>query len=86
MKIALAIVMLLGEPPAAFDHEPAEPYAIKMIAPDLVDNYCGRLPDMVQLGCWNEWQGLIYIRDDLTPEAFHFVLRHEKAHVNGWRH
>lgn len=86
MNIALAIVMLLGDPPPEFDYEPVEPYAIQMVAPDLVDDYCGNQPGMIELACWNEWFGRIYIRDDLDPDAFRYVLRHEKAHVNGWRH
>lgn len=84
--IDLAMVLVIQPPPAQFDYEPVYQYQVKTVTPDELLEWCGRLPFNVQLACWNEWSGTIYIRDDLTDDARSHILRHEKGHVNGWAH
>ena len=41
--------------------------------------------DMV-LGCSLPELGLVYVAKGMRPEVANIILRHEKAHINGWKH
>ena len=85
MLITLAMVAHLA-PPAAYDFEPAR-FDIIYIEPDMAQVFCDREPgDRIALGCAFTDSGNIYLRTGLSPEVEAIVLRHEKAHLNGWVH
>ena len=91
--VTLANIMAF-EPPAVprrYDHEPRPgSYYVVERSPATVRKRCGLDLDVI-FACTVKLpiKGkvyVIYIRNDLTPEAHAYALRHEKAHVNGWRH
>lgn len=82
-------------PPAQYDHEPTRPYALHYVSPARIEARCDGLELMVArltdpnaraLGCTDLGTFDIWIDDSLSPALTDKVLRHEKAHVNGWRH
>ena len=86
MLITLAMVAHLA-PPAAFDHEPTRPYEVLRLDAAMAQAFCDREPgEKLMLGCSFEKSRTIYIRGGLAPEVEAIVLRHEKAHLNGWVH
>lgn len=74
-------------PPKAYDYEPKVSYEIREFhegqEPLMMKVFCKREGKIV-LGC--EVNHIIFIRDDLNKEVYDVILRHEKAHVNGWKH
>lgn len=75
-------------PPKIYDYEPRVPYEIREFNKDhkplLMTVFCREKPNTIILGC--EVNNIIFIRDDLNKEVYDIILRHEKAHVNGWKH
>lgn len=76
-------------PPAIYDHEPTVPYKIYDVPMWFLQEVAcpGKLA--MRAGCaFSTGDGFyhIYIRDDVTAEERACVLRHEKAHLNGWKH
>lgn len=84
-------------PPSVFDHEPVVSYEIiedpvDSIVPDcLLDGFpakdlagCAYSPNINSWPFGDTWT--IYIKNDLSPTEKECVLRHEKAHINGWEH
>ena len=91
----VALAMAIEAPPAAFDREPIVPYAVHYVAPAVIEVRCRTLEVMVArlrnplahaLGCTDLRTFDIWIDVTLPPDIEAKVLRHEKAHVNGWRH
>jgi len=93
----LTIALLAGllMPPEHFDHEPTRPYAVHYASQEAIARECRGLdlmvaqlgnPDARALGCTDLGTMTIWIDHSLSPEVRAKVLRHEKAHVNGWRH
>ena len=86
--ITLFMVAVIEMPPKKYDHEPYQPYqVIEMPIKDL-HKICNqpRRSNYTLFGCAHHLVGLIYLRDDLSDEARKRVLRHERAHLNGWKH
>lgn len=73
------------EPPAIYSHEPSVEYIVHNIPEGLIKKYCGAIKGHIILGCTVDGH-IIYIRNDLSDEVYDVILRHEKAHVNGWVH
>lgn len=73
-------------PPAAFDHEPTEPYQLFTMTPDEIVRLCHPAPFTVSVGCTLIDYRIVLIRDDLSATDFDFVKRHEFGHLNGWVH
>lgn len=93
MFIALVAGLLM--PPALYDHEPTRPYAVQYAPPQVIAVQCRGLdlmvaqlgnPDVRALGCTDLGSMTIWIDDTLPAPLRAKVLRHELAHVNGWRH
>lgn len=91
----LAVMAGLLMPPARYDHEPTRPYAVHYAAPGQIAKRCRGLDLMVAqlrnpkaraLGCTDLETFEIWIDSSLAPDEQAKVLRHERAHVNGWRH
>lgn len=81
-----AAVALL-EPPAAYDHEPSQPYTVAVIDDHMeLVKRCRMGFHAHLIGCALPRTDEIYIIGGLSAEDFDAVLRHEKAHLNGWRH
>jgi hypothetical protein len=77
-----AIPSLAIEPPARFSGQPA--MAAKVIRSDIVPTFCRNASQ--KKGCAYPGTQLcvIVIARGLSSSAFRAVLRHEKAHCNGW--
>lgn len=77
-------------PPPEWDHEPTKPYQVTKFPKDWIPSLCGEdwYPAALYGGCVEEVGGehWITVRDDLLPMEMDCLLRHEKAHVNGWEH
>jgi hypothetical protein len=74
------------EPPAIYDYEPTKDYVVHNVNSRRFKQYCGTDPEgFLTLGCTINGH-IIYIRNDLPKEVYDVILRHEKAHVNGWVH
>jgi hypothetical protein len=90
MGIAITTAVLLALlPPVAFDHEPSRAYRVETAPPVIVKAVChshqvGKL--VIACSFKNDREWVIYLRDDLSQHQRAIVLRHEKAHVNGWKH
>lgn len=94
MLIAALLAGLLM-PPARYDHVPTRPYAVHYVAPAEIAERCRcldlmvaelRNPNARALGCTDLGSFDIWIDSSLPPGLSATVERHEKAHVNGWRH
>jgi hypothetical protein len=80
-------------PPAQYDYEPTVHYTVYNVPLDFLKEIACPGNEAMRAGCavrttqppdpefWS-----IYIRRDVTPEERECILRHEKAHLNGWRH
>lgn len=79
-------------PPAEFDHEPTVPYLVQKVPSFGVNYMCNmQWAPLGAVGACVDFQDegdepIIWVRDDLTPTEYACVIRHERAHVNGWRH
>ena len=73
------------EPPAIYSHEPTREYFVYNIPSSSIEKYCGTIKGYIIFGCTVDGH-IIYIRNDLSDEVYDVILRHEKAHVNGWVH
>lgn len=88
IKLAF-IIAFVSLPPAQFDYEPSALYRIERMSAAKIATICRPLAaGLMYYGCHkrmgqSHW---ILINDQLSPEAAALVLRHEKAHVNGWQH
>lgn len=86
--ITLAMVVSLVPPPR-YDYEPRIPYHITYLSQPKLQKVCARevrrSSDLV-LGCSLPDFGLIYVAKGLTPDVRAVIVRHEKAHLNGWPH
>lgn len=89
MLTAITFAMIADlAPPARYDFEPAVPYHITYLQQERVQKICAddaKRGDLV-LGCSLPSVGLIYIVKGLSPQVRGVILRHEKAHINGWPH
>lgn len=72
----------LFEPPAIYDHEPTKPYLVVVLSEDGVLRRCHGIRVACAIPRWR----LIVIDETLEGERRDTVLRHEKAHLNGWVH
>ena len=91
MLVAAVTVALVASlaPPPRYDHEPRVPYHVSYVAQAKLQKICvGQATgadDMV-LGCSLPELGLVYVAQGMRPEVADIILRHEKAHINGWKH
>lgn len=80
-----AIALL--EPPAVYAHEPRQRYTVTVTADHMeLVRRCRMGFHAHLVGCALPRKNEIYIIAGLSDEDFATVLRHEKAHLNGWRH
>ena len=93
MSIAGLVVLVAGLqsllPPARYDHEPTRHYFVREVSQARIDALCRGEVEAAgrsALGCAVPGIGAIYILEGLSPETRAVILRHEKAHINGWRH
>lgn len=74
-------------PPARYDHEPDRPYTVHIVSnPKVLRALCFHRQRAHLLGCAALKSGRIFIREGLSRNDHALVLRHEKAHLNGWFH
>jgi hypothetical protein len=72
---------LIDLPPAIFDYEPSN-YAVMYAPADEMPLLCGwSVP-----ACARPAKRLVIVWNGLRGAALARALRHEKAHLNGWRH
>lgn len=87
-SITFALVAHLA-PPARYDHEPRTPYVVTELAQSKIQRVCRSethgAGDQV-LGCSLPELGLIYVVKGMKPDVRQLIVRHEKAHLNGWVH
>ena len=71
-------------PPVQYDFEPMKPVQVETVSTATVNAAC----HMDSLACAKLHNGhwMIVISDELKGEFRSIILRHEKAHVNGWIH
>lgn len=85
MDVAMAM-MLAILPPMAFDYEPTF-YTLRRVEVGGMEQACGlHDPKLLLVGCANVSQRVVTIRADVEGLEYHAVLRHEWAHLNGWKH
>lgn len=68
-------------PPAIFDHEP-ENYAVMYAPAGEMQLLCG----WPTVACTRPAKRIIIVWSGLRGAALARAIRHEKAHLNGWRH
>ncbi len=69
-------------PPEIFDHEPKQAYAVMYAPQDEMAALCG----WETIACARPAKRIIIVSKNLRGAALARVLRHEKGHLNGWRH
>lgn len=86
--ITLAMLGAFLMPPKFYDHYPTQSFRVETLPAKWEEMLCsiGNPKGEVYLACVVGKNPIIYIRDDLTPDARAKVLRHEYAHLNGWVH
>ena len=72
-------------PPARFDYEPRAPYKVLNIDVAMLNTICPS-PFGQVWGCTSTRRHVIWLRSGMNAGMRAAVLRHEKAHLNGWRH
>ncbi len=98
--VTVAFAAIIALPPPSIEMPIPEQYqkgAVTVV--HMVDSYeeielaCGKaLPGRTKLGCMTEGGELVvgnpclYKEDMKNNETFGYLMCHEKAHVNGWRH
>lgn len=81
---------IVEEPPAQYDYAPTEPFVVMVGTPAQVHFACGGKPNptVVLLACTFMPRRVI-LMPHCTPDQDEYcgrLFRHEKAHLNGWRH
>lgn len=77
----------ITEPPSRFDYEPRTAYSVTEVTDHMeLVRRCRMGFHAHLVGCALPRTNEIYIIAGLSDEDFATVLRHEKAHLNGWRH
>lgn len=84
LTVAMALAVM---PPAAYDYPPQQPYLVRTVAEQKIESICGKHPTngFVAACAWPEL-GIIFITEGLDPKVQELILRHERAHLNGWKH
>ena len=79
-------------PPKRYSHEPSHRYRVERVEPKYMALSCLPAPPPepgnIRAGCVVLLNGryTIYVDARLRGTALSKTLRHEKAHINGWRH
>jgi hypothetical protein len=68
--------------PAEYDYEPKKPYRIATLPAREQERACGGIKN----ACAIPGKRVIVISDAMKGIVRELLLRHEKAHLNGWRH
>lgn len=89
--IALVLNGGLLAPPAQFNHEPVAAYVVDIVPHKQLPVVCGKPKgEKVRVGCamTNKLGSFIFITDAVASDkrAYAIVFRHERAHLNGWKH
>ena len=74
--------MVVDLPPPEYDHEPAQHYTVHVLSPDAVVIACFG----IEVACARPKRNWIIVSSELHGEELDRVMRHEKAHLNGWKH
>jgi hypothetical protein len=69
-------------PPAIYDHEPKEYYRVARLPATEVKRVCGG----IERACAIPKKRVIAIDKSIAGELLDRILRHEKGHLNGWKH
>lgn len=88
VSVAQNVSCFPTQPPMRYWHEPTQPYTMQFVDDDTLQRTCGNNSAFALrvLGCAMVETGEIYILDDLPPLVKRCVIKHEKAHLNGWSH
>ena len=102
MAMAAVLVLVAGPavardvrmPPVLFDHEPIQDYRVLTSDQATINRMCANHfaaarrsdPDARVVGCSRIGGDVIWIVKGLSADTRGKVLRHEKAHLNGWYH
>jgi hypothetical protein len=88
-SLAIAASLASFMPPAQFDYEPRQAYTVTEFSAPMLKIVCrsgqyagGRVP----YACTYRSLNAIFILNTLTGANRDIILRHEKAHLNGWNH
>lgn len=88
-SIILSCFIGMYEPPKEFDYEPTVPYVVEYLPQEELREACWLPHDVWVWGCVPATYYIkVLILEDLKkhPAEHDIILRHEKAHINGWRH
>lgn len=71
-------------PPPQYDYEPAQPYTVRAIPCEDMHDLCAGW----YVACAYVERNLIYVDNRLLKRQdwLKKAIRHERAHLNGWRH
>ena len=73
---------VLALPPVYYDYEPRQSYIVLTMPPAEQERACLG----IKQSCTLPRRRVIVVSTELKGEALAIVLRHEKAHLNGWVH
>lgn len=90
----LAMALMIGGiamPPAKYDHEPRRPYSVHYVDQMTANQVCAsKLREAARgsniWGCAVPLMNTIFVLETLPPNKRKLVLRHERGHLNGWKH
>lgn len=82
--VTLQMIAGLLMPPAVYDHYPNKPFKVIEVESRIVAALCPKAD--LALACAFVGSRRVFVRDDLETAVRERVLRHEYAHLNGWRH
>ena len=73
---------IIEEPPAEFDHEPTVKYSVIRTTAKKVVQYCRGIKN----ACAIPRRRVVVIDEAIKGDERDEIMRHEKAHINGWKH
>lgn len=82
ISIVYAIPALASAPPTRFDHPPKIP--VKIVRAEHIPKICRNPAQKIGCSFAGGPRCVIYIARKLPKDWYSGVLRHEKAHCNGW--
>lgn len=94
MLLELAAIVASINIPIPEQYKGPATVTVRMVASyQEVELWCGKAsPKMTRLGCLDDYGAIVIVnpckndKDMQDKDSVGYLLCHEKAHVNGWRH
>lgn len=88
-SLVIAASLSSFAPPVGYDYEPTQSYTVTELPADMMRVACrsGQFAqNRIPYGCTYRSTSQIFILESLRGSDYDIILRHEKAHLNGWDH